>query len=452
MPEITSLFLFLLTAGLNLLFILFTLYSYIENEKRALNRGVLSCLVLISLSILLFFLPSALFTWIILLGAVTLCLVLIKFGNSAVNFVIPKSRFDERNVMFSRNALKEGSQQFKDYYTRIRPDNKALDDKFRAEPGLMALGSSFHNEMMFKAAQASFHTVDLLQPLVERPGNKERTNIKESEIAEFINHWTLKLGALDVGFTFVKPHHTYTHVGRGNDYGKEVTLDHTYAIAFTVEMNHEAMSHNPRGPVVMESAQQYLQAGQIAVQLAQFIRSLGFEARAHIDANYRLICPIVAQDAGLGVVGRMGLLMTPKLGPRVRIGVVSTNLKLPVNNPQPDYSVIHFCEICKKCAVNCPSQSISYKSKTKTSNPERWIIDHESCFTYWCKSGTDCGRCMAVCPYSHPDNFIHNVMRWIIRRNPFNRWLALQFDDLFYGRKPSSAKLKSWMEGQKSSE
>ena len=38
----------------------------------------------------------------------------------------------------------------------------------------------------------------------------------------------------------------------------------------------------------------------------------------------------------LGVIGRMGLLMTPDLGPRVRISVVSTNMPLiqsPSQNP-----------------------------------------------------------------------------------------------------------------------
>lgn len=94
--------------------------------------------------------------------------------------------------------------------------------------------------------------------------------------------------------------------------------------------------------------------------MATFIRNLGYEARAHIDGNYEVVCPLVARDAGLGELGRMGLLMTPRLGPRVRISVVTTNLPLVTDEPLNDYSVTDFCTICKKCADACPSQAISF--------------------------------------------------------------------------------------------
>ena len=49
----------------------------------------------------------------------------------------------------------------------------------------------------------------------------------------------------------------------------------------------------------MESAQQYLNAGAIAAQIAAAIQSLGYEACAHIDGNYQVVYPLVARDAGL---------------------------------------------------------------------------------------------------------------------------------------------------------
>jgi reductive dehalogenase len=211
-------------------------------------------------------------------------------------------------------------------------------------------------------------------------------------------------------------------------------------------MNHYFVGAAPKGPIIMESSQQYLHAGSIAVQIAEFIRRLGFEARAHIDANYQVICPVVAQDAGLGVIGRMGLLMTPKLGPRVRIGVVTTDMELLVTKTKPDSSTIKFCEICKKCAQNCPSQAIPFHSNPKQKKQiERWLINHEACFIYWNVAGTDCGRCISVCPFSHPDNLIHNLIRWFIKQNEFNRRLALFMDNFFYGKKPNPKKLISWM-------
>lgn len=172
---------------------------------------------------------------------------------------------------------------------------------------------------------------------------------------------------------------------------------------------------------------------------------MGFDARAHIDANYRVICTAVAMDAGLGTIGRMGLLMTPKHGPRVRIGVVTTDLKMEINRKPIDSSVIQFCEMCKKCAVNCPSNSISFESSKKEKINQRWTINHESCFTYWTRIGTDCGRCIAVCPYAHNNNFAHNLVRYFLQINSFNRWVALKLDNFFYSRKPAIIPLKSWM-------
>ncbi|UCC48907.1 MAG: 4Fe-4S dicluster domain-containing protein, partial [Gemmatimonadota bacterium] len=202
----------------------------------------------------------------------------------------------------------------------------------------------------------------------------------------------------------------------------------------------------PKGPIVMESAHQYLAAGTIAVQVAQFIRNLGHAARAHIDANYRVVCPLVARDAGLGEIGRMGLLMTPELGPRVRIGVVTTSLPLVTDERRRDYTMIDFCTHCRKCADVCPSQAISFDDRTEIDAVRRWRIDSEACFTTWCKLGTDCGRCVAVCPYSHPDNLLHNLVRLGVRRSALVRRAAIRLDDFFYGKRPPSAELADWMD------
>ena len=67
-------------------------------------------------------------------------------------------------------------------------------------------------------------------------------------------------------------------------------------------MDRAMVMSAPLAPTLMESAQQYVESGVIAVQVAAFIRGLGYPARAHIDGNYRVICPLVARAAGLGVV------------------------------------------------------------------------------------------------------------------------------------------------------
>jgi len=427
--------------------LVFIVYSIIEHEKTAVKKGLFLFVLIFPIMSIhsMNIIPFLIQLTFIVIFSTCFIIIFLPFGNKPVSFEIPDKKFDERDIMFSRMELQNKTEKFDQYY-QMRPENKPVDDLFRKEPGLLNPKSKLYNPFLFHAAAASFSTVKLLQPLVEKSGQQKKSvEYTESEISGFIKNWVIKLGAENVGVTLLKPHHIYSHIGRGEDYGKVVELNHKYAIAFTVEMNHDSLSHAPQAPIIAESAQQYLNAGTIAIQLAEFIRSMGFDARAHIDANYRVICPAVAMDAGLGTIGRMGLLMTPKHGPRVRIGVVTTDLKMEINTKLIDSSVIQFCEMCKKCAVNCPSNSISFESSKKEKIHQRWTINHEKCFTYWTRVGTDCGRCIAVCPYAHNNNFAHNLVRYFLQINSFNRWAALKLDNYFYGIKPAIIPMKSWM-------
>ena len=147
----------------------------------------------------------------------------------------------------------------------------------------------------------------------------------------------------------------------------------------------------------------------------------------------------------LGDIGRMGLLMTPNLGPRVRLGVVTTDMVLKPDAFKPDPAMLAFCEACKKCAEVCPARAIPFGPGADTREERRWKINQEACYDLWCSLGTDCGRCMAVCPYSHPDNWLHNLVRFGIRHSLVFRKLALPLDHLFYGRKPGSRHMPEWM-------
>jgi len=428
--------------------VLFVIYSFTENEKRAALKMLPVVFVMGLLFVFSFYITFS-FPFLLFVSVLVLLFVLfifIPFENRDIKFVISAEKFDERDVMFSRMELEEGTQRFEEYYSK-QPQNKAPDDAFRLEPGLLQPGAKYYHPFLFEAANATFSTVNLLQPLVEgQPAEKLSETISETQISAFIKNWALKLGAHSIGFTNLQPHHIYSFGGRGNRYGQPIKLNHKFAVVFTVEMDRAFIQCAPQGPVIMESAKQYLNAGQIGIQLAQFIRNLGHEARAHIDANYQVICPLVAQDGGLGTIGRMGLLMTPKLGPRVRIGVVTTNLQFKVSSKSYNPSVLQFCASCKKCAINCPSQAISFQTEKTENGWKPWKINHEKCFTYWTKTGTDCGRCIAVCPFSHPNNKMHNLVRKFIHYNSFNRWIAIHLDNFFYGKKPVGKRLKFWME------
>ena len=54
---------------------------------------------------------------------------------------------------------------------------------------------------------------------------------------------------------------------------------------------------------------------------------------------------------------------------------------------------------------------------------------------------------MSVCPYSHPDSILHNLVRWGISRSTLFRRAAVWMDDLVYGRRPAPKPIPGWMKG-----
>jgi len=362
---------------------------------------------------------------------------------------VPAKHIDERDTMFSRNEIKAGEKRFDEYYA-MRPENREMDDGFRAKPGLLSRDAKYYHPFAFASARASFEAVECFVPYREQDKSRKAPLYapdSAGELAIFIKEWGKKMGAHSLGITEMRDYHFYTCGGRKERYGKEVLNKHKYGLAITVEMDYELTKTGPQAPVVMESARQYLNAGMIATQLALTLRKLGYDAKTHIDANYDVICPLVARDAGLGEIGRMGLLMTQKLGPRVRIAVVTTDAPLQVDKAAYDNTMIDFCLHCNKCARVCPSSSIPCGERIMHPGGLRWQINQESCFTYWCTTGTDCGRCMAVCPYSHKSNRFHNLIRRGIRNNFIFRRMAVWMDDLFYGKKPKQGKNPAWLYG-----
>ena len=359
----------------------------------------------------------------------------------------PSQRVDERTILFARARLTPGTAPFEDYY-REHPDHLAPDTAFRANPGLLQPGAAFYDAFLSASPDASFFLTDALWDKVDGPIAPEKVERPAAELTGFVKGLAAYHGALESGICELQSYHVYSHVGRGSgEYGAPITLDHRYAIAFTMEMDHAMISAAPRVPAVMESARQYVEAGKIAVILAAAIRQLGYPARAHIDGNYRVIAPLVAKDAGLGEIGRMGLLMTPRLGPRVRLAVVTTDLPLIPDQPSSDPAVIDFCMRCQKCAAVCPSQAIPAGGRESYSDDTlRWKINAEQCFTYWTQIGTDCGRCMAVCPYSHADSALHNLVRLGVAHSAHFRQAAVAMDDLFYGRKPKPHPAPQWLQ------
>ena len=417
-----------------------------EKQKRAASISLLSSLILSAPFIIASIISIEIFTIVLL--SLTSLILLILFIPSRKKIIQdtgqPNSQIDERTIVFSRRKLKKGSERFDNYY-KEHPSHLQQDEDFRRKPGLMSEGSTSFDNVMFKSAETCFDIVRLLHKGTDGEISQQNDDVDALEITNYIKNWSKKLGAISVGVTELKENHFYSTYGREKNYGEKVINNHKYAIAFTVEMDKDMMATAPAAPTVLESAQQYVNAGIIAVTISSFIRKLGYPAQAHIDESYDVLCPPIAEDASLGTIGRLGLLMTPELGPRVRLSVVTTDLPIVIDKKKKDNSVIDFCENCKKCADVCPTNAIPFDKQKNHDGVKKWQVDQDACFKFWCINGTDCGRCVAVCPYSHPNNSFHNFIRWGIGNSSIFRSFALIMDDLFYGKKPKAALVPDWM-------
>lgn len=220
-----------------------------------------------------------------------------------------------------------------------------------------------------------------------------------------------------------------------------------YAVAIAVEMEYEAIKCSPAHPAAAATGLGYSQMAFTAGLLAQYIRGLGYSA---IPCGNDTACSIpIAVDAGLGEMGRNGLLVTPAFGPRVRLAKVFTDLPLIPDKPI-EFGVRDFCSICEKCAKRCPSKSIATGPPTaethnisNRSGVKTWHINAETCLSFWADNGTDCSNCIRTCPFNKPSGWFHDWVRWGINHTRRLDRLFLWGDEVFgYGRKGDSDRFR----------
>lgn len=380
----------------------------------------------------------------LVLSVISITLLLLPLGKQeGLRIGREQERVDERDTIFARARYRPGTAEYQDYYSR-HPELKEADDRFRALPELGVPGGQYYDQLITPLSNISFELNQEIGHLVDGEVSPKRVKVTPAEMAGRIKGLARYLGAELVGITELDQAYVYSHVGRGlGRYGEEIELSHRYAIVIGVEMDWQMVHAAPAAPTLVESSFKYVEAAKIAIVLAKYIRALGYPARAHIDANYRVMAVPLAWKAGLGELGRMGYLITPQFGPRVRLSVVTTDLPLKTDKPIT-FGVQDLCRRCKKCATNCPSGAIPQGDKTAVRGVEKWELDRERCYTLWRALGTDCALCMRVCPYSHPNSFVHNLVRLAIKRSIVARQLAVWLDDLFYGRRPRPGPPPRW--------
>ena len=195
-----------------------------------------------------------------------------------------------------------------------------------------------------------------------------------------------------------------------------------YVISLAFEMDGDGIDTYIGGPGSAACGNGYSRMSFTAGTLAEFIRALGYQAIP--SGNCTGMSVAFAVDAGLGELGRNGLLVTPKYGPRVRLAKVFTDMPLVADKPI-SFGVEEFCNVCGKCAEQCPGAAIPTGEKTfeatydavhTSSNPgvKKWYVNTPACHMVWAVNGMDCATCIRVCPFNKPESWLHEATRTLI--------------------------------------
>jgi len=252
----------------------------------------------------------------------------------------------------------------------------------------------------------------------------ERLPFKSPELAaEFIKEVAYRYGATLVGITKTNPDWLYSNGWRGcpADYNFSKMPEHwEYAIVMGVPMEWDVVLSNPQFGTSYDA---YDRVSTTAIRLEGCLKFMGYPARAHTPMKgYDLLVPPHAIEAGLGEVGRTGFCITPELGGNCRMAVVTTSLPMAVDKPI-DFGLAEFCNKCKLCADSCPSGAIPKDDSPKgmvLRGYEHWYINNGACYNFWRETmgPMGCRLCVATCPYSRKDNWIHDVARTLDPRDP----------------------------------
>ena len=242
-----------------------------------------------------------------------------------------------------------------------------------------------------------------------------------NDVSIAVKHASLFYGATLAGIAKTNPLWIYDeYVDKGDESSdqdtgntRKVPSSMKNVIALAFEEDYDGIMNSPGRLASAAVGDGYSRMAVTSHKVAEFIRALGFNA---IPAGNGTALSIpIAIDAGLGELGRNGLLITPKYGPRVRLAKVFTDMPLEADIPIR-FGVKEFCDVCLTCAKDCPSNSITEGSQTwegeSVSNNKgvlKWYVKPEPCNDY---NGFSCSNCKRNCPFNKPNNsWLHSVIR-----------------------------------------
>lgn len=313
------------------------------------------------------------------------------------------SRFSARNIVFARA---EWDTQAAIYNKRIHSEAEEI----------ISRDIEGYSRIEYERSRAAWTVHDLLgnhfgeewagrhsnrrgqRPSRETAGGPEQMAKRVKEAGRYY-------GATLTGITELDDRWLYTHQRDGSEIEFDPEL--RYVIVMATAMDPALIRRSPVFDAATTVGIGYSRMAFLVSTMAEMISSLGY--RAVPMANDTALSIPLAIQAGLGRLGRNGMLLTPSHGACVRLCKVLTDLPLLPDNPS-EPALNEACLSCFICAAACPVKAISGRKQpfyetTSVSNNRgilRWPVDPELCYGFWVKNGTDCSSCIAHCPMTPP--------------------------------------------------
>ncbi len=332
-------------------------------------------------------------------------------------------RFDQKDIVFMRVVWDEEYQKLLPYTTLWR---RQETDAEAQEGSARMLGAIYTDDKAGSFHPAYYGYFGHLQGVDgmyswDEPVNPNKYPVTNAaKMSQQVKLMAKFYGADLVGVCEINPTWVYSHYfDRETEAYGPLEIPYKYAVVMAIEMKwEEGIVESPGFPSSAATALAYSNMAEVSSKLAQYIRMLGYEAVPSGNDTTQSI-PL-AIDAGLGELGRNGLLVTPEFGPRVRVCKVYTNLPLQPDQPV-DFGLQSFCEMCRFCAATCPVGAIPFgdRALTQTSISNRpgilrWAVDVGKCYLFWesnlakgAARWNDCANCVRSCPWSAP------IRKWL---------------------------------------
>ena len=250
------------------------------------------------------------------------------------------------------------------------------------------------------------------------------------------------LGADAVGISRCPDWVYYSH----DAIGEPIDPYHPNAISVIIDQGHETMdgASGDDWIAASQSMRAYLRFSLLGGVIGDQIRNLGYAARVHSVMDGEVLQPPLLLLSGLGEVSRIGeVILNPYLGPRLKSGVITTDMPLTHDKPI-DFGLQNFCANCNKCARECPAGAITAGPKLMFNGYETYKSDSQKCTQYRLTNlgGAMCGRCMKTCPWNLEGLFAEAPFRWAASNVPRAAKFLAKLDDKLGNGKINP--LKKW--------